>query len=47
VQYGDGSLIPSEYFETAVEIIYATRSLVTWKAGDVILLDVSLADIRS
>ncbi|KAJ9139516.1 Clavaminate synthase-like protein [Coniochaeta hoffmannii] len=37
--YGDGSLIPSEYFETAVEIIYATRSLVTWKAGDVILLD--------
>lgn len=37
--YGDGSLIPEEYFETAVEFIHKTRSLVTWKEGDVILID--------
>ncbi len=38
-KYGDGSLIPSEYLESAVEFIYQTRSLVTWKKGDVILID--------
>ncbi|KAF2001515.1 Clavaminate synthase-like protein [Amniculicola lignicola CBS 123094] len=37
--YGDGSLIPNEYYESAVEIINATRALVSWKQGDVILLD--------
>jgi hypothetical protein len=39
--YGDGSLIPKEFFESAVEFIKETRSLVTWRKGDVILLDVS------
>ncbi|KAF2711035.1 Clavaminate synthase-like protein, partial [Pleomassaria siparia CBS 279.74] len=37
--YGDGSLIPRVYLESAVEIIKETRSLVTWKKGDVLLLD--------
>ncbi|KAF2790237.1 hypothetical protein K505DRAFT_251638, partial [Melanomma pulvis-pyrius CBS 109.77] len=37
--YGDGGLIPKRYFESAVEIIKETRSLVSWKKGDVILLD--------
>ncbi|KAH6680003.1 hypothetical protein F5X68DRAFT_156502, partial [Plectosphaerella plurivora] len=37
--YGDGSLIPREYLDSAVEIIKETRSLVTWKQGDVVLLD--------
>ncbi|KAF2011585.1 Clavaminate synthase-like protein [Aaosphaeria arxii CBS 175.79] len=37
--YGDDSLIPREYYDTAVEIIKSTRSLVTWNKGDVILLD--------
>ncbi|KAK0643287.1 hypothetical protein B0T16DRAFT_391837 [Cercophora newfieldiana] len=39
VFYGDDSLIPREYLEAAVEHIYTTRSLVTWKEGDVIVLD--------
>ncbi|TDZ22298.1 Clavaminate synthase-like protein [Colletotrichum orbiculare MAFF 240422] len=37
--YGDGSLIPREYLDTAVEIIKDTRALVSWKQGDVLLLD--------
>ncbi|KAI9167970.1 Clavaminate synthase-like protein [Paramyrothecium foliicola] len=37
--YGDGSLIPEEYFDSAVEIINNTRSLVSWTRGDVLLLD--------
>jgi hypothetical protein len=37
--YGDGGLIPRRYFESAVEIIKETRALVTWKKGDVVLLD--------
>jgi alpha-ketoglutarate-dependent taurine dioxygenase len=37
--YGDGGLIPKKYFESAVEIIKETRALVTWKKGDVVLLD--------
>lgn len=37
--YGDGGLIPRKYFETAVRIIGETRALVTWKRGDVVLLD--------
>ncbi|KAF2110439.1 hypothetical protein BDV96DRAFT_615335 [Lophiotrema nucula] len=39
VFYGDGELIPRKYFDSAVEIIGETRSLVTWKEGDVLLLD--------
>lgn len=39
--YGDGSLIPGEYFESAFEFIKQTRALVKWTKGDVILLDVS------
>lgn len=39
-QYGDGSLIPNEYLESAVEIIKETRALVTWTPGDVLLIDV-------
>ena len=41
-QYGDKTLIPREYLESAVEFINQTRSLVTWKQGDVILIDVGL-----
>ncbi|KAF5010271.1 hypothetical protein FDECE_3556 [Fusarium decemcellulare] len=37
--YGDGSLIPREYLDSAVKIIHETRSLVTWQSGDVLLLD--------
>ncbi|KAL2000780.1 hypothetical protein VTN02DRAFT_2645 [Thermoascus thermophilus] len=37
--YGDGSPIPHRYLQTAVDIIKETRSLVTWKAGDALLLD--------
>ncbi|KAL2830439.1 taud/tfda taurine catabolism dioxygenase [Aspergillus pseudoustus] len=37
--YGDGSLIPEEYFRSAVEIIKETRALVSWTKGDVVLLD--------
>lgn len=37
--YGDGSLIPREYYDSAVEIIKRTRSLVSWKKGNVLLLD--------
>ncbi|KAK0636765.1 hypothetical protein B0T17DRAFT_485930 [Bombardia bombarda] len=37
--YGDGSPIPREYLDSAVEFINQTRSLVSWTAGDVILLD--------
>ncbi|KAL3468716.1 hypothetical protein BJX99DRAFT_265894 [Aspergillus californicus] len=37
--YGDGSLIPEVYLQSAVEIIKETRSLVAWKKGNVILLD--------
>ncbi|KAK4212629.1 Clavaminate synthase-like protein [Rhypophila decipiens] len=37
--YGDGSLIPREYLDSAVEFITQNRSLITWKAGDVVLLD--------
>ncbi|KAJ9132116.1 Clavaminate synthase-like protein [Pleurostoma richardsiae] len=37
--YGDGTLIPRVYLESAVEIINETRSLVSWTAGDVLLLD--------
>ncbi|KAK4125177.1 Clavaminate synthase-like protein [Parathielavia appendiculata] len=37
--YGDGSLIPREYLDSAVEFIGQTRALVTWKRGDVILID--------
>ncbi|KAF6802995.1 taurine catabolism dioxygenase [Colletotrichum sojae] len=37
--YGDGSLIPREYLDSAVEIIKETRALVSWKQGDVLLLD--------
>ncbi|KAK3902931.1 hypothetical protein C8A05DRAFT_43755 [Staphylotrichum tortipilum] len=37
--YGDGSLIPPEYLESAVEFINETRSMVEWKKGDVILID--------
>ncbi|KAL1955321.1 hypothetical protein VTO42DRAFT_8661 [Malbranchea cinnamomea] len=37
--YGDKTLIPKEYMETAVEIVYKTRALVTWKEGDVLLID--------
>lgn len=39
VLYGDDSLIPREYLDSAVEYINKTRSLVTWKTGDVIVLD--------
>ncbi|KAK1826184.1 taurine catabolism dioxygenase [Podospora conica] len=39
VFYGDGSLIPREYLDSAVEYIYKTRALVSWTAGDVLLLD--------
>ncbi|KAF9876597.1 taurine catabolism dioxygenase [Colletotrichum karsti] len=38
--YGDGSLIPREYLDSAIEIIKETRALVSWKQGDVLLLDV-------
>ncbi|KAL2018684.1 hypothetical protein VTK56DRAFT_519 [Thermocarpiscus australiensis] len=37
--YGDGSLIPREYLDSAVEFIEQTRAMVTWKKGDVILID--------
>ncbi|PVH91618.1 Clavaminate synthase-like protein [Periconia macrospinosa] len=37
--YGDGSLIDRKYFDAAVEVIGRTRALVTWKKGDVLLLD--------
>ncbi|KAL1989112.1 hypothetical protein VTN96DRAFT_5875 [Rasamsonia emersonii] len=37
--YGDGSPIPHRYLQTAVEIVKQTRSLITWKEGDVLLLD--------
>ncbi|KAL2132254.1 hypothetical protein VTI74DRAFT_4049 [Chaetomium olivicolor] len=37
--YGDGSLIPREYLDSAVEFITQTRAMVTWKKGDVILID--------
>lgn len=37
--YGDGSLIPREYFDSAVDIINTTRAMVTWQRGDVLLLD--------
>ncbi|KAK5661146.1 hypothetical protein OQA88_11037 [Cercophora sp. LCS_1] len=39
VFYGDGALIPTEYLQTAVDYIHETRSMVTWTAGDVIVLD--------
>ncbi|KAK0746460.1 hypothetical protein B0T18DRAFT_465526 [Schizothecium vesticola] len=39
VFYGDGSLIPREYLDSAVEYIYETRALVSWRDGDVLLLD--------
>jgi hypothetical protein len=41
LQYGDGSLIPREYLDSAVDFITQTRAMVTWKKGDVILIDVS------
>ncbi|KAK3379057.1 hypothetical protein B0T24DRAFT_144790 [Lasiosphaeria ovina] len=37
--YGDGSLIPREYLDSAVKFINETRAMVTWQAGDVILID--------
>ncbi|KAK4183503.1 hypothetical protein QBC35DRAFT_456205 [Podospora australis] len=37
--YGDGSLIPREYLDSAVEFINKTRAMVTWKKGDVVLID--------
>lgn len=37
--YGDGSLIPREYLDSALEIIRDTRSLFSWTKGDVLLLD--------
>ncbi|KAL0936340.1 taurine catabolism dioxygenase [Colletotrichum truncatum] len=37
--YGDDSLIPREYLDSAVQIIKETRALVSWKQGDVLLLD--------
>ncbi|KAK0721861.1 hypothetical protein B0T26DRAFT_739253 [Lasiosphaeria miniovina] len=37
--YGDDSLIPREYLDSAVEFINETRAMVTWQAGDVILID--------
>ncbi|KAH7031485.1 uncharacterized protein B0I36DRAFT_243103 [Microdochium trichocladiopsis] len=37
--YGDGSLIPREYLDYAVAVIHETRALVTWRPGDVLLLD--------
>ncbi|KAL1967160.1 hypothetical protein VTN77DRAFT_3451 [Rasamsonia byssochlamydoides] len=37
--YGDGSPIPHRYLQAAVDIIKETRSLITWKEGDVLLLD--------
>ncbi|KAK4448321.1 hypothetical protein QBC34DRAFT_465651, partial [Podospora aff. communis PSN243] len=39
VFYGDDSLIPREYLDSAVKFIYRTRSLVKWTEGDVIVLD--------
>ncbi|EOD52259.1 putative taurine catabolism dioxygenase protein [Neofusicoccum parvum UCRNP2] len=44
--YGDGSLIPREYFDSAVEFIKQTRVLIEWTKGDVVLMDVSYGDIR-
>ncbi|KAL0253471.1 hypothetical protein SLS55_010450 [Diplodia seriata] len=40
--YGDGGLIPREYFDSAVRFIEETRALVKWAEGDVLLLDVSV-----
>ncbi|RVX73344.1 hypothetical protein B0A52_02986 [Exophiala mesophila] len=37
--YADGSPVPHEYLEKAVQIVEETRSLVSWTAGDVLLLD--------
>ncbi|KAF2682277.1 Clavaminate synthase-like protein [Lentithecium fluviatile CBS 122367] len=37
--YGDGSLIPREYFESAVQFIRETRAAVRWEKGNVLLLD--------
>ncbi|EKG10559.1 hypothetical protein MPH_12417 [Macrophomina phaseolina MS6] len=37
--YGDGEIIPSEYFDAAVEFIRETRALVPWREGGVVLLD--------
>lgn len=37
--YGDGSLIPTEYFESAIRFIKATRAMVRWSRVDVLLLD--------
>lgn len=38
-QCGDGSWIPNEYLELAVEIIKEARALVTWTPGHVLLID--------
>ncbi|KAL1616692.1 hypothetical protein SLS54_008259 [Diplodia seriata] len=40
--YGDGGVIPREYFDSAVRFIEETRALVKWAEGDVLLLDVSV-----
>ncbi|KAK2063064.1 Clavaminate synthase-like protein [Colletotrichum caudatum] len=37
--YGDGSTIPRQFLDSAVEIIKETRALVSWKEGNVLLLD--------
>ncbi|KAH8679602.1 hypothetical protein BGZ60DRAFT_524818 [Tricladium varicosporioides] len=37
--YGDGSVIPHQYMDLAVKIVADTRSLVSWKRGDVLLID--------
>jgi hypothetical protein len=36
-----GQLFTREYLDSAVEFINQTRAMVTWKKGDVILIDVS------
>jgi hypothetical protein len=40
--YGDGSPIELRHLEEAAKIVDETRSLVKWKDGDVLVLDVSV-----
>lgn len=37
--YGDGSEIPREYLDSAVEFIQRSRAMVRWERGDVVLID--------
>jgi hypothetical protein len=40
-EYGDGTPIETKYLDLALSIAEASQVLLTWQAGDVVLLDVS------